>query len=131
KMTSQKKENIIQSVLSSSREGKAASAFLQDFYAQVPVEDLAGWEAADLSAGAKIMYDWGRERKAGQHKVRVFNPDQKRDGYAAPHTSIAIVNDDMRFIIDTVTSELGYQGYIVEALFHPILAVGRDKGVMK
>lgn len=129
--SSPKKEKIIQGAIAVSKENKLINAFLQNFYRQVPVEDLAGWKAEDLSVVARSMCDWGAEKKTGTHKVRVFNPEKKRDGWHIPHTVIGMVSDDMPFIIDTVTSELSQQGLNVEVLFHPVLSVLREKGQMK
>ena len=130
---SPQKDRLIQNALIASRDGKGVAKekqllheFLGAFYQQVPADDLTGWKAEDLSRVAGAMCDWGAERKAGQLKVRVFNPEQKRDGWHIPHTVIAIVNDDMPFIIDSIASELTSQSLSIDVLFHPILSVTRD-----
>jgi len=128
------KDRLIQNALIAAREGKKTVSrenqllheFLGAFYQQVPADDLSGWKAEDLSRVATAMCDWGRDRKAAQLKVKVYNPEQKRDGFTIPHTVVQIVNDDMPFIIDTISSEMTTQGLNIDVLFHPILSVSRN-----
>ena len=133
----QQKERLIQNAIIASRGGKGGAKnqllheYLSAFYFQVPVDDLDGWKAEKLSRVAKSMCEWGMERVPGQLKVRAFNPDLKRDGWHAPHTVVQIVNDDMPFIIDSISSEMTAQGLGIDVLFHPILSVRREDGKME
>ena len=45
----------------------------------------------------------------------------------SPHTVLQIVNDDMPFLVDTVTMSLAEQGVGVHVLGHPVLRFTRDK----
>lgn len=135
---SPQKDRLIQNALIASREGKGVKKenqllheFLSAFYQQVPPDDLQGWKAEDLSRVAGSMCDWAHERASAQVKVRVFNPELKRDGWHIPHTVIQIVNDDMPFIIDSIASALLSQGLNIDVLFHPILSVARDGSKLK
>ncbi|MDE2336141.1 MAG: NAD-glutamate dehydrogenase [Alphaproteobacteria bacterium] len=111
-----------------STEKKTLSAFAKAFYQRVPVEDMEGWSAKDLQRVVASMFASAETRKPGKQNVRVFTPEQKRDGWHAPHSVIQLVNDDMPFIIDSVTAELAAQNLTVEVLFHPILQASRGKG---
>ncbi len=42
--------------------------------------------------------------------VRVFNPTLKSHGYESPHTLLQIVNDDMPFLVDSVSMTLADLG---------------------
>lgn len=106
---------------------RGSAHFADMFFRHVPAEDIAGFSAPELTQIAASMQGWAQTRKVGAHKLRVFNPDQKRDGWHVPCTVIQVVNDDMPFIIDSVTSELTYQGMNVDLLLHPILNASRDK----
>jgi glutamate dehydrogenase len=59
-------------------------------------------------------------------KLRLFNPSQGVDGWQSPHTVVAMLNDDMPFIIDSVTAYLTAQHLTIHRLIHPVLRVGRD-----
>ena len=58
--------------------------------------------------------------------MRVYNPDFEQHGWQSPHTVIEIVTDDMPFIVDSVTMELGRQGYAIDLVIHPVIRVRRD-----
>ena len=113
---------------SSSPEKKTFSGFSKFFYQHVPAEDAIGWNAADLNIAVDAMCDWAIERTSGEQKVRIFTPEQKRDGWHTPHTVIQIVNDDIPFIVDSVATELAAQNLTVDILFHPTLNALRSKG---
>lgn len=106
---------------------RGGAHFADMFFRHVPSEDIAGFTAPELTQIAASMQEWAQTRKPGAHKLRVFNPDHKRDGWHVPCTVIQIVNDDMPFIIDSITSELTYQGINIDLLLHPILNASRDK----
>ncbi len=106
--------------------GGGSGSFADVFLAQIPSDDSAGWSRADLAIFAKSMQSLAHKRKAQTVELRVFNPDKKRDGFHTGCTVVQIVNDDMPFIIDSISSELIWQGMTIDLLLHPILNVKRD-----
>jgi glutamate dehydrogenase len=102
-------------------------AFIRQFYANVPVGDIAGDSPEDLLNAALSLWQFAGKRQPGVPKVRVFNPRQDEHGWRSPHTIVEIVNDDMPFLVDSVTAELGRQGLDVHLVVHPIMRVSRDK----
>ena len=111
-----------------SADRKFFSGFSKIFYQHVPAEDAIGWNAANLNIAVDSMCGWAVERISGKQKVRVFTPEQKRDGWHTPHTVIQIVNDDIPFIVDSVAAELASQNLMIDILFHPTLNALRGKG---
>ncbi len=111
-----------------STDKKTLAAFSKAFYQRVPVEDMEGWSAKDLHNVIASLYAAAETRKPHRQNVRVFTPEQKRDGWHAPHSVIQMINDDMPFIIDSVTAELAAQNLTVEVMFHPIVQAERAKG---
>jgi glutamate dehydrogenase len=101
-------------------------SFIRQFYHWVPPDDLADRTPADLYGAAISQWNLAQERTRGAAKVRVYNPDLERDGWQSPHTVIEIVSDDMPFIVDSVTMELGRQGYGIDLVIHPVVRVQRD-----
>ena len=129
-----KKRHAQQPVAQGKNEGKNMSiekklltGFSKAFYKQIPIDDIASWKAEELNEVAASMCAWAETRKTGEHKIKVFTPDQKRDGWHIPHTVIQIVNDDMPFIVDSIAAELAAQNLTVDVLFHPILNAARGK----
>ena len=73
------------------------------------------------------MLDFARVRKPGAANVRVFNASLKNNGWESPHTVLQIVNDDMPFLVDSVSMALADAGIGVHVLGHPLLRFTRDK----
>ena len=106
-------------------------AFIRQFYANVPIGDIAGDTPEELFSAALSLWQFAAKRPPGKPKLRVFNPRQDEHGWRSPHTIVEIVNDDMPFLVDSVTAELGRQGLDVHLVVHPIMRIARDqKGQM-
>ena len=72
-----------------------------------------------------------RAAPAGAPKVRVFSPPGA-DGWGSRHTIVQVVNDDMPFLVDSVSLEIARQGLSLHLIVHPIFAVQRDaQGVLQ
>ena len=84
-------------------------AFVRQFYANVPFADIAQDPPEDLFCAALSLWQFAHKRQPGAAKVRVFNPHQDEHGWRSSHTVIEIVNDDMPFLVDSVTAELARQ----------------------
>ena len=92
---------------------------------QVDPEDLAERAPADLYGAALSHWNFARKREPGHPRVRVFNPSIEEHGWQSTHTIIEIVNDDMPFLVDSVTMEVNRHGLTLHLIIHPIVAVVR------
>ncbi|QTN29046.1 NAD-glutamate dehydrogenase [Rhodoferax sp. AJA081-3] len=59
-------------------------------------------------------------------KVRVFNPTLAEDGFVSDHTVVQIVNDNMPFLVDSVTMAINRSNRTAHWIVHPLLSVARD-----
>jgi len=100
-------------------------AFVRTYYGQVDPEDLADRPAADLYGAALSHFNLARKRLPGQARVRAFNPAIEDHGWQSTHTIIEIVNDDMPFLVDSVTMEANRHGLVHHLIVHPIIDVVR------
>jgi glutamate dehydrogenase len=105
--------------------GKIAQAYLQTYYANVDVEDLADRDPKELAIIAFAHLRFARQRR-GRALVRVFNPTLREHGYVSGHTIIEMVNDDMPFLVDSIGLALTQRSLALHFLAHPIFAVSRD-----
>src|SRR5579871_1008542 len=105
---------------------KAAAKFVRLFYANVSPDDLIGETAETLYCSALSLWNHGQKRNANVAKVRVFNPRADEHGWRSGHTVVEIVNDDMPFLVDSVTAELNRRDLTVHLVIHPIIKVKRD-----
>jgi glutamate dehydrogenase len=102
-------------------------SFVRQFYANVPVADIAQDSPEDLFCAALSLWQFAHKRQPKTAKVRVFNPHQDEHGWRSSHTIVEIVNDDMPFLVDSVTAELARQDLDVHLVVHPIVRIARDK----
>ncbi|TMH46541.1 MAG: NAD-glutamate dehydrogenase [Betaproteobacteria bacterium] len=109
-----------------------AEKFAQLYYAEVDPEELAARDPADLQGAAAAHLAFGRRYAGGEAKLRAYNPVRGEHGWTSTHTVIEIVNDDMPFLVDSVTMEANRQGLTLHLLVHPVLRVARDaKGELR
>ncbi len=109
------------------KEAGLLEAFVRQYYRWVPVEDLAERSAKDLCGAAVAHWHLARQRKEGEAKVRVYDPDADRDGWSSPHTVVEVVSDDMPFVVDSVNMDLSRRGCGVDLVIHPVVRVRRDR----
>ena len=100
-------------------------AFVARYFSQVDPEDLQERQPADLYGAALSHWNFARKRERGQVRVRVFNPTIEEHGWQSTHTIIEIVNDDMPFLVDSVTMEVNRHGLTLHLIMHPIIGVER------
>ncbi|MDX2027466.1 MAG: NAD-glutamate dehydrogenase [Alphaproteobacteria bacterium] len=104
----------------------APADFTRSFYAHVMKADMALFSANDREGMAASMWQLGQQRKPGSAKLRLFNPSPVADGWTIDHTVLEIVNDDMPFLVDSVSGALQKRGLVVHLVIHPVLQVRRD-----
>ncbi|HLT44909.1 MAG TPA: NAD-glutamate dehydrogenase domain-containing protein, partial [Luteimonas sp.] len=113
------------------RAGKSAQddagTFAGAFYRRLTEDELPMHSAEGWAALATDLLEFMRRRKAGTVKVRLFNPGLRSHGWESPHTVLQIVNDDMPFLVDSVTMALAAQGVGVHVLGHPVIQIARDR----
>jgi glutamate dehydrogenase len=106
--------------------GAPVERFIRGFYANVAPDDLRGETVDDLFGAALSLWSFGLQRPPGGAKVRVYNPRLDDHGWHSLHTVIEVVNDDMPFLVDSVTAALNQRDLTVHLVIHPILRVERD-----
>ncbi|MBI3423271.1 MAG: NAD-glutamate dehydrogenase [Acidobacteria bacterium] len=100
--------------------------FVNAYYDQVAPEDLIERRADDLYGAALSLWNFARKRMPGQPKVRAFNPTVEEHGWQSTHTVIEVVNNDMPFLVDSVTMEINRHSQMLHLIIHPILRVRRQ-----
>jgi glutamate dehydrogenase len=103
-----------------------ALRYLRLYYQHVAPEDLLDRDPADICGPALAHRGLGEERPQGRAKVRVFTPTLEDHGWEPGHTVVQVVNDDMPYLVDSVTMELSRHGLTTHLIVHPQLGVTRD-----
>jgi glutamate dehydrogenase len=107
---------------------RKAAHFAEAFYARMTEEEYTLRSPEAWAALARGFLDFVRERRPGTVGIRIFNPNFEEHGWDSPHTVIQIVNDDMPFLVDTVSMTLAQAEISIHVLGHPVLKVNRDPG---
>jgi glutamate dehydrogenase len=107
-------------------EETTAKRVIDEFYEHVPPADVAERSPRNLYGAALSLWRFAERRRPGRAKIRVHNPDPIADGWSSPHTIVEIVNDDMPFLVDSVTGAINASNRVVHLIIHPILTVARS-----
>ncbi len=100
---------------------------LRSYYRHVAAEDLVDRSDADVYGALASHYKLAGERPQGTAQVRVFTPTSGEHGWSAGgHSVVEVVIDDMPFLVDSLTMELGRQLRDVHLVIHPLFDVERD-----
>lgn len=105
----------------------SAARFIRRYFAIVAPDDLIDTSFDILLGGALSLWELGAQRQTGAAKVRIFNPTVEKDGWSLEHTVIEIINDDMPFLVDSVTAEINRRHRNIHLLMHPVARVRRDR----
>ena len=103
-----------------------AADFVRHYFANVPSDDILGESADNLYGSALSLLGLAKQRAAGEARIRVYNPRLEEQGWKSSHTIVEIINDDMPFLVDSVTAELNRLDVEVHLVIHPVLGVERD-----
>jgi glutamate dehydrogenase len=115
-----------------SRKGHAADpekvrTLIALYYRHAAAEDLIERSPVDIYGAALSHYRLAMDRPQGTAALHVFTPTVDEHEWAASgHSVIEIVNDDMPFLVDSVTMALTGQDRAIHVVFHPQMLVRRD-----
>jgi glutamate dehydrogenase len=129
---SDRKSNIVQDILAARVETKHLSTrkqvrmFLDQYVADVPVEDLEGRSTEIMAQIAMSHLDFGATRRRGQAKLRIYNPTEDTHGYTSAYTFVEMVNDDMPFLVNSISAAINRRELGVHITVHPIIRINRD-----
>jgi glutamate dehydrogenase len=103
------------------------SAFVSAYFENTDPDEIAAREPATLFAIANAHWRLlEKARPAHSARVRVFNPTLAEDGFVSEHTVVQIVNENMPFLVDSVTMAINRSGRTAHWIVHPMMSVVRD-----
>ena len=109
------------------------SQFASRLFGRAVAEDVRLYTPHELVALTRLAFDHLKTRRPGTADIRLIQPDAVDGGERlASVTVVEIVNDDMPFLLDSVTAALNAHALTASLVVHPILAVERDgEGVLQ
>ncbi|KUJ73428.1 hypothetical protein AVO45_15200 [Ruegeria marisrubri] len=101
------------------------------FAATAAHDEILEQPAEELYGSLLALWKFCQTRNPGESKVRIYNPRIAEHGWESSHTILEAINDDMPFLVDSLTALLTEKGLALHALVHPVLQVRRDsKGAL-
>src|SRR5689334_11158281 len=86
----------------SKQEAALLSAFIPQYFGTAPLDDLHERTVQDLAGAALCHWHFIAQRKPGESKLRVYNPNYEEHGWQSTHTIIEVSHDDMPFLVDSL-----------------------------
>jgi glutamate dehydrogenase len=106
---------------------KRQGNFITAYFTNTDPDEIRIRGAASLYAQANAHWRLLQSsRKQNTPKIRVFNPSMAEDGFVSEHTVIQIVNDNMPFLVDSVTMAINRSGRTAHWIVHPLMSVVRN-----
>jgi len=100
-------------------DGARLADFAGRFFARVQAEDLATQPVEAWLAVAREALAFAGSREPGKPKIALSNPT------TTAHTVLRIANDDMPFLVDSVSMAMAERGIGTHLLIHPVMPVER------
>ena len=128
----QQKADLVEQVIAEAKsrlnkqDAETAATFIRAYFRRLQPDDVLDQPVEKLFGAALSLWHFGTDRKPGTPKIRVYNPSLEENGWQCDHTVVEVVNDDMPFLVDSVTSALSQEGVVVHLLVHPLITVPRD-----
>lgn len=107
---------------------KEAQSFAVRLFEHLPQDEFNERKPEAWASLTLDLLRYFRQRPAQSAKVRVYNPSIDEDGWESTHTVIQIVNDDMPFLVDTVSMAIAQDHTLTYLIMHPVFKVQRDPG---
>ncbi|MFN4162902.1 MAG: hypothetical protein ACK4FW_13215, partial [Stenotrophomonas sp.] len=109
-MTTQKNKSLVK-------------AFEDRFIEGALPQELEGFDKTRQAEAARFVGATGAVRKAGTPAIAlesVASDDEMR------RMRLAVVNDDMPFLVDSIAATIGAHGIAIDRIIHPVIAATRD-----
>jgi glutamate dehydrogenase len=100
------------------KEAKLVNDFAKRYFAMASFDELNARKTEELFA---ILYSHWKliyKRKKDEGKVKVFNPEKKRNGWSSNYTVIQISHDNMPFLVDSIRMYINRQGFLIRFMIH-------------
>jgi glutamate dehydrogenase len=89
--------------------------------AQLPGDATMSAEA--LAAATRFMLGAAARRERGQSAIAI---ETVAGAAGERFMRIAVINEDMPFLVDSITGTVSAHGLVIDRLIHPVLPVDRD-----
>ena len=104
-----------------------AQALATRFATSLLPAEAAEFEAERLAGAARFTLAAAAQRSGSEPAIAIESiGGQSGSGGGARYLRIAVINDDMPFLVDSIAGAISAQGLAIDRLVHPVVAVRRD-----
>lgn len=105
----------------------AAEAFASICCRRLPAGPREDYPLEELAKMILRLFDFIRQTANTPIRVRVFSPDQDRDGYETEGSVLEVNVTDSPFLLDSVSNEVQRQGPAILWVLHPVIGAERNQ----
>ena len=109
--------DLVKKQFSASKIG-VMSKLVRRLFENVPDNELEARSIEELYGLADTFWSELNKSNKGGLRLRVFNPDIKKDGWTSTHTIIELINTDMPYLVDTLMMALNRLNLNVHFVIH-------------
>ncbi len=120
-------QKMIDDILSHTPDDALLQEFLIQFYDNLTPEDLANIPTDIAVKLGQDIFAHARKRSDHVPDIYIETPDYLKKHYGRTRVAITIINDDMPFLVDSLTNQLSALGFTIFRTVHPQLWVHRDE----
>ena len=127
------RDKLVDSIVSSRPDSsvldnrKQINLYLREYFRNVPFEDIANRSPKIMARAALDLLSFARKKGEAESLVRIFNPTIAEHGYESAYTIVEMVNDNMPFLVDSVSAAINRQNLNIHITVHPIVRLRRTK----
>ena len=101
-----------------------AASLMARFLGALLPDEARDFDAVRLAEAALFTVAAASVRKGSDPAIAIESVSGSESG--ARHLRIAVINDDMPFLVDSIASTITAQGLAIDRMVHPVVAVRRD-----
>ena len=101
-----------------------AAALMARFMAALLPDEARDFDAGRLAEAALFTARVAAVRRGSEPAIAIESVSGSTSG--TRHLRIAVINDDMPFLVDSIASTITAQGLAIDRMVHPVAAVRRD-----
>lgn len=105
------------------RKDSLFQSFINSFYSYIPIDDKKFYDVAEFTEISDFVYQELFKKKHGKHHVTILPVESDSEG---EEVRIAIINDDMPFLVDSINEFLHKRKYKVKHMINALICVDRD-----
>ncbi|MDP3532116.1 MAG: NAD-glutamate dehydrogenase [Alphaproteobacteria bacterium] len=101
--------------------------FTRHFFDHLTKDDLIYASPEHLAHYVSGVWEFLQDRQKNELKIRLKSNYDQENNWLGPKTIIEIIQTDMPFVVDSISSELLRLGFSPSLFLHPVFVIERDK----